>query len=82
MECRNYCGCSTCSINYKPNHKRLEEAERDPGGGEFDKLTDSQRLEDTGWYYSDEDELEGDYIVDKYGKDYFIPKGFHPEFHK
>ena len=62
--------------------KRLEEAERDPGGGEFDKLTDSQRLEETGWYYSDEDELEGDYFVDKYGKEYFIPKGFHPEFHK
>ena len=62
--------------------KRLEESERDPGGGEFDTMSPSQRLEETGWYYSDDEEMEGDYFVDEYGKEYFIPKGFYPEFHK
>lgn len=59
--------------------KKLEDAERDPGGGEFGSLTERQRLEETGWYYSDIDEVEGFTVVDKYGNETFIPDGFHPE---
>ena len=59
--------------------KKLEDAERDPGGGEFGSLTERQRLEETGWYYSDIDEVEGFTVVDKYGNETFIPDGFHLE---
>lgn len=62
--------------------KSLEDAERDLGGGEFDIMPDSERLKETGWYYSDDDLLEGDYFVDEDGKEYFVPEGFQPGFHK
>lgn len=41
-----------------------------------------RRLQETGWYYEDYDELDGTIFVDKYGNEYFVPNGFHPEFHK
>jgi selenide,water dikinase len=41
-----------------------------------------RRLQETGWYYEDYDELEGTVYVDKYGNEYFVPNGYHPEFHK
>ena len=61
----------------------LEEAEKEPmerTSTPHEKRL--RRLQETGWYYEDYDELEGTVYVDKYGNEYFVPNGYHPEFHK
>lgn len=36
-----------------------------------------ERLKKTGWYYSDEDEIDGKTSIEKNGKRIFVPDGFH-----
>lgn len=59
----------------------LEEAEREPSESillPHEKRM--RRLEETGWYYEDYDELGGTIFVDEYGNEYFVPEGYHLSF--
>lgn len=60
-------------------NKYLEDLERENIDYSLDAIppyTDDERLKDTGWYYSDVDEIEGVEYIDKYGKRIFVPDGF------
>lgn len=47
-----------------------------------DDLQNMDRSRETGWYYSDEDYVDGVTCVDKNGKKVFLPMGFHLESFK